>query len=130
MLDLQQQLESMEGLGSFSKIKNLIPGFSDAKIPSELLENQEDKMKKWKHIIKSMTREEIENPEIIEKQTTRIARIAKGAGSTTSDVRALLKQYKIIKEFSKSGMSEDMSQGLSQKQMMKLAKKFGKKMRI
>ena len=31
-----------------------------------------------------MTEEEINNPEIIEKQTTRLGRIAKGSGATTS----------------------------------------------
>lgn len=130
MLDLYEQLKGMESLGSLSKIKDLIPGLGKAKIPEELLGNQEDKLKKWKFAISSMTKEEIENPELIEKQTGRIARIAKGAGINTSDVRALLKQYKMIKEFAKGGMPEDLSQGLSQKQMMKLAKKFGKKIRM
>jgi signal recognition particle subunit SRP54 len=127
MLDLLEQLKSMESLGSFSKIKSLIPGLGNAKIPDELLGAQEEKLKKWKFAISSMTQEEIENPEIIEKQTSRIARIAKGSGINTSDVRALLKQYKMIKEFVKSGVAnEDLSQGLSQKQMMKLAKKLQK----
>jgi hypothetical protein len=37
----------------------------------------------------------------------------------------------MIKEFAKSGIAnEDLSQGLSQKQMMKLAKKFGRKIRM
>ncbi|MFH1711415.1 MAG: signal recognition particle receptor subunit alpha [Nanoarchaeota archaeon] len=132
MLDLYEQLKSMESLGSLSKLKNLIPGLGNAKIPDNLLGTQEDKLKKFKFAIQSMTEEEIENPEIIEKQTSRIQRIAKGAGINTSDVRALLKQYKMIKEFAKGGDMTDMdpSQGLSQKQMMKLAKKFGRKMRL
>ena len=130
MLDLYEQLKSMEGMGSLSKLKNLIPGLG-SKVPDELLGNQEEKMKRYKHAISSMTKEEIENPEIIEKQTSRIARIAKGAGINTSDVRALLKQYKMIKEFAKSGIaSEDLSQGVGQKQLMKLAKKFGGKIRM
>lgn len=132
MLDLYEQLKSMEGLGSLSKIKNLIPGLGNAKIPDSMLENQEGKLKKFKFAIQSMTKEEIENPEIIEKQTQRLSRIAKGAGINTSDVRALLKQYKLIKEFAKGGdmANMDMSQGFSQKQMMKLAKKFGRKVRM
>jgi len=130
MLDLYEQLKGMESLGSLSKIKNLIPGLGNAKIPDNMLENQEGKLKKFKFAIQSMTKEEIENPEIIEKQTQRMQRIAKGAGINTSDVRSLLKQYKLIKEFAKGGMPEDMSQGFSQKQMMKLAKKFGRKVRM
>jgi signal recognition particle subunit SRP54 len=93
---------------------------------------QEEKMKHWQHAINSMTKEEIKNPEIIEKQTTRLGRIAKGSGTTTSDIRQLIKQYKLLKEFTKGGINQDelASGGFSQKQMLKLAKKFGKKMKI
>jgi signal recognition particle GTPase len=68
----------------------------------------------------------------LEKQTTRLGRIAKGSGTSTSDIRQLLKQYKLLKEMTQTGSMEnfDPSQGLSQKQMQKLAKKFGKKMRF
>jgi len=131
--DLQSQLQSMSGMGNLSKLAEMIPGFSSAKakLPENIIGTQEEKIKKWNHIINSMTQEEIENPEILEKQTTRLGRIAKGAGCNTSDIRQLLKQYKMIKEFAKSGQDMDMSGGMmSQKQMMKLAKKFGKKMKF
>ena len=132
LLDLYEQLKSMEGF-SLSKITEMIPGLGKAKIPEGMLDNQENKMKKWKYAIQSMTKEEIEAPEIIEKQTTRIGRIAKGSGISTSDVRALLKQYKMLKEFIKGGIDFDETkgmQGISQKQLQKLARKFGKKIRI
>jgi len=132
--DFQEQIKSMSGL-SMSKMLDMIPGFSGLKdkVPENMLGMQEEKVKKWQHAINSMTEEEINNPEIIEKQTTRLGRIAKGSGTTTSDIRQLIKQYKLIKEFTKGGISEsDVSSqgGFSQKQMMKLAKKFGKKMRM
>jgi signal recognition particle subunit SRP54 len=130
--DVVEQARSLNTLGGFEKIKGMIPGFMKIKdkIPENVLENQEAKIAKWEHIIKSMTPEEKENPEILEKQTSRISRIAKGAGAHTSDVRSLLKQYKMLNEMMKSGMTDmDMSKGMNQKQMMKLAKKFGKKMR-
>ena len=129
--DVVEQVKSMGSLGGFDKIKSMIPGLSGikAKIPEGKLENQEAKVAKWEHIIKSMTLEEKTNPEILEKQTSRISRVAKGAGVHTSDVRSLLKQYKLLNEMLKSGTG-DLSQGLSQKQMQKFAKKFGKKMRF
>jgi len=129
--DFQEQIKSMGSIGSFDKILDMIPGINKEKIPEGMLGNQENKMKKWSHIIDSMTPEEVNNPEIIEKQTTRLGRIAKGSGTTTSEIRQLLKQYNLLKEFTKGGMSEsDLGAGgFSQKQMMKLAKKFGKKMR-
>jgi len=124
--DVIEQVKSMGSLGGFEKIKSMIPGFSSAKIPENLLENQEAKIAKWEHILKSMTPEEKENPNLLEKQTSRIARIATGAGVHNSDIRALLKQYNLLKEMLSSGKDMDMSGGFSQKQMMKLAKKFGK----
>lgn len=131
--DVIEQVKSMSNLGGFEKIKSMIPGLSGAnvKIPEGMLESQEAKVAKWEHIVKSMTQEEKENPELLEKQTSRIARIASGAGVPTSDVRSLLKQYKLLNDMLKSGVGNmDMSQGMSQKQMMKFAKKFGKKMRF
>src|SRR3989338_1720184 len=119
----------MNQLGGFDKIKNMIPGLGDAKIPEGTLENQQAKIAKWEHIIKSMTAEEKENPEILKKQTSRIQRIAQGAGVHGSDIRALLKQYDMLNEMVKTGANMNMEEGqmLSQKQMMKLARKFGKK---
>jgi len=131
--DVVEQVRSMNSMGGFDKIKSMIPGLSNinAKIPEGALENQEAKLARWEHIIKSMTQEEKENPELLEKQTSRMARIAKGSGVATSDVRSLLKQYKLLNEVIKSGgAGMDMSEGMSQKQMMKFAKKFGKKMRF
>ncbi len=133
--DFQEQIKSMSNVGGFSKLMEMIPGFSGMKdkVPENMMGIQEEKVKKWQHAINSMTEEEINNPEIIEKQTTRLGRIAKGSGTTTSDIRQLIKQYKMIKEFTKGGISEaDLASGggFSQKQMMKLAKKFGKRMRF
>jgi signal recognition particle subunit SRP54 len=132
--DFQQQMDSIGGIGSFSKLAEMIPGFGKVKdkVPQNLLGAQEDKMKKWKHIINSMTPDEINNPYIITKQTTRLGRIAKGSGSTTTEVRQLLKQFEIVKDFAQSGgeMTDMQAGAMSQKQMMKLAKKFGKKLKF
>lgn len=134
--DVVEQVKSMNQIGGFDKIKNMIPGFSKVKdkMPEGVLESQQAKVAKWEHIIKSMTKEERTNPEVLEKQTQRIGRVAKGAGVNNSDVRALLKQYKMLNEMMKGGFGdmEQMAQGgnLSQKQMQKLAKKFGKVKKI
>ena len=131
--DFQQQLDSMSSMGSLSKIIEMIPGLGKAKIPENVLGVQEDKIKKWKNAINSMTNEEIENPELIEKQNSRLKRIAKGSGTTTTDIRQLIKQYKLLKEMA-SGTGDlsniNPEEGLSQKQMQKLAKKFGKKLKL
>jgi signal recognition particle subunit SRP54 len=129
--DLQSQLDNMEGLGSMDKIMGMIPGLGKVKekIGEEALETQQSKVKKWKHAINSMTPEEIENPEILEKQTNRIRRIAQGSGCSTSDIRMLIKQWKMLNEMIKE--QKTLSEGkMDQKTMMKLAKKFGKKMKF
>jgi signal recognition particle subunit SRP54 len=110
----------------------MIPGFSQAKVPKDVLEKQENKMKKWKYAIQSMTKEEIETPELLDKQTSRIQRIAKGSGTTTSEIRELLKQYKMMNELVKSQSSlEGLEQGkIDQKTMQKMAKKFRGKIKL
>ncbi len=129
LLDLYSQLEQMNKMGSMDKLMGMIPGMSAAKVPKGALEKQEVKMKNWKCAISSMTEEEIENPEVLEKQTKRIQRIAKGSGTTTTEIRELLKQYKMLKEM--MGMQSGMADGnIDPKMMQKMAKKFGGKMRM
>ena len=126
--DVIEQVKSMNQIGGFDKIKGMIPGLGKAKIPEGMLESQQEKIAKWEHILKSMTKEERENPELFDKQTSRIGRVAKGAGVNNSDIRALLKQYKMLQDLVKGGMTDmDMSKGFSQKQMQRMMKKFGKK---
>jgi len=127
LLDVVEQIKSMNQIGGFQKMKSLIPGLSNAPIKDEVLENQEKKISKWEHILKSMNPKEIENPEILEKEHTRISRISKGAGVNNSDVKSLLKQYKMLKEMITLNQTPLESDTLNQKQIEKLMKKFGKK---
>lgn len=129
LLDLYSQLEQMNKMGSMDKLIGMVPGMSAAKVPKNVLNKQEDKMKNWKNAISSMTEQEIENPELLEKQTSRIARIAKGSGTTTTEIRELLKQYKMLKEM--MGMQSGITDGnIDQKMMQKMAKKFQGKMKF
>jgi len=128
--DFVEQAKSMNQLGGFDKIKSLIPGLGSAKIPENALGIQQEKIAKWEHIIKSMASEEKNNPEILEKESGRIKRIAQGSGTNTSDVKSMLKQYQLLNVFAKDAGSfseADLSKGISGKQMQKLMKKFGKK---
>ncbi len=98
-LDLYEQLQAMGKMGSMSKLLEMIPGMSGMKIPKEMIEGQEGKLKVWKHIMQSMTKEELEDPEIL--TSARIDRIGKGAGHPASEVRQLLKQYRQTKKLMK-----------------------------
>jgi len=133
LLDLHGQLEQMNQMGSMDKILSMVPGMGNAmaKVPKSELAKQETKMKRWKNAITSMTEEEIENPEVLEKQTSRIGRIAKGSGTTTTEIRALLKQYKLLKDMMNMQNPEKLASGqIDKKMMQKMAKSMKGKMKF
>jgi signal recognition particle subunit SRP54 len=97
--DLYDQMEAMQKMGPLSQVMGMIPGMGGA-VPKDALKGQEKKMKIWKYIMDSMTKEEKENPELM--NASRIDRIAKGSGRNEKDIRGLLKQYKMMKKMMKS----------------------------
>lgn len=92
--DFYDQIKQLQGMGSLSQITKMIPGFSKLgkKLPSNFMDIQEEKMKRFRFIIDSMTPEEKREPDKI--TGSRISRIAKGSGCKESEVRELLKLYK------------------------------------
>jgi signal recognition particle subunit SRP54 len=134
LLDLYSQLEQMNSMGSMDKLLAMVPGMSGmaSKIPKGEMEKQEKKMARWKAAISSMTEQEVENPEVLEKQTGRIQRIAKGSGTTTTEIRGLLKQYKLLKDMMNMQGAQGLAEGKMDKKMMqKIARSMkGGKMRF
>lgn len=100
LLDMVEQFESLSKMGGLYKILSMIPGLG-YNIPKEAIKELEKKVKKWRIIINSMTDEERIHPDIIKK--TRITRIARGSGTAESEVRELIKQYKLLRKTLKSG---------------------------
>ncbi|MBD3310634.1 signal recognition particle protein Srp19, partial [Candidatus Woesearchaeota archaeon] len=99
LIDLYNQMLAMKKMGPLNKVMEMIPGMSQMKIPKEVLQVQEGKLEVWRHIMDSMTKEELEDPEKI--SASRIDRIAKGSGTKPSEVRALMKQYRQAKKLTK-----------------------------
>ncbi|MEM0054117.1 MAG: signal recognition particle receptor subunit alpha [Nitrososphaeria archaeon] len=91
--DLYDQLLQLKKFGSIRKILELIPGIPE--IDTINLDEIEDKIEKWRFIIQSMTKEERRDPEII--NSSRIKRIARGAGVEEKEVKEMLKQYNNMK---------------------------------
>ncbi|MBC8495185.1 signal recognition particle protein [archaeon] len=120
LIDLYDQMKAMKKMGSMSKIMQMVPGMSQLKIPKEALQAQEGNIEKWRFVMDSMTKEELEDPTIM--NGARVERVAKGAGLVASDVRSLLKQYKQSKKLVK------MMKGGSEKNMDKMMQKMGGKM--
>ena len=120
--DFMEQIEAVQKMGPLGKITQLIPGLG-MKLPEDLIEKQEEKIKHFKYIIQSMTKEERENPEII--NASRIRRIAKGSGRPESEVRELLQQYEQMKKLMKMlGGKACLERGV----LGKLMKQFGLKL--
>ena len=115
LLDMYNQMEAMSKMGPLGKVMEMIPGMSKMQLPKEMLASSEEDMKKWKFIMNSMTKEELEDPEII--TSDRMDRIALGCGQDISHVRKLLKQFKqskkMIKMF-KGGGNKKMNQMMKQ----------------
>ncbi len=116
LIDLYEQMEAMSKMGPLSSIMEMIPGMSQLKMPKEMLQVQEQKLKKWKIAMASMTKKELEEPDIIDG--SRVERISKGSGITVGEIRELVKQYRQSKKMVKmfKGSKGDMS---------KFMKKFG-----
>ena len=117
LLDLYEQMQSMKKMGPISKIVEMIPGFGQLKLPKEMLEVQQEKLEKWKIAMDSMTKEELENPEVMSAE--RIERVSKGSGVAASDIKELIKQHKQGKKMVK------MFKGSNQKSMEKMMKRIG-----
>ncbi|HIP63214.1 MAG TPA: signal recognition particle protein, partial [Archaeoglobus profundus] len=96
--DIYKQIEAMEKMGPLTKIFELLP-FLSLKIDNSVIEMTQEKLKKFKVIMDSMTEEELLNPKIID--SSRIRRIAIGSGTSPQDVKELLKYYKTMKEVMK-----------------------------
>lgn len=115
LIDLYEQMQAMKKMGPLTKVMELIPGMSGAKIPKEVLEGQEVKLDKWKYAMQAMTREELEDPEIID--ASRADRISKGSGLGAGEVRELIKQYKQSKKLMKMLKGNDKNMEKMVKQM-------------
>ena len=95
--DFLVQFENMKKMGNINDLIGMMPGMSGMKISDKDIDQA--RIEKFKAIIRSMTKQEREHPEII--KSTRRKRIADGSGTTVQDVNQLLKQFDQTKELMK-----------------------------
>lgn len=88
------QLKAMSKMGP---LKNVFSQMGAADVPKEMLEESEEKLKKYKVIIGSMTRQERQNDKLLH-DSSRIARIAKGSGVTENDVHKMVSDFNKMKK--------------------------------
>ena len=93
--DMYNQFEAMQNMGPLQKVLGMIPGFS-YQLPTDEVENAEERMDNWKVIIQSMTQEEKDDPKVLNR--SRIQRVARGSGRDEREVRELIKQYNTMRK--------------------------------
>ena len=100
--DFLLQMREVKKLGSIQDILAMLPGVPGAKQQLKDLDVDERDMVRTEAMISSMTPEERRNPAII--GGGRRLRIARGSGTTTHEVNALLKQFAQARKMMKSVM--------------------------
>ena len=96
--DMYNQFEAMQNMGPLQKVLGMIPGFS-YQLPTDEVENAEERLENWKVIIQSMTQVEKEDPKVLNR--SRIQRVARGSGRDEREVRELIKQYNTMRKMLK-----------------------------
>ena len=111
MEDFYYQIEEATRAGGLRSIMENMPGFSGM-VKEDQLDQQEERMQRWRYIIQSMTKQEKADPDLL--SASRIKRIARGSGWSEHDVKELLKAYKNSKDMMKASKGRQM-QGLLRK---------------
>jgi signal recognition particle subunit SRP54 len=94
--DFLEQLQQVRKMGPLQNLMGLMPG-----VPKELRDTEvdENQVSKVEAIIRSMTRDERVDPNIIDG--SRRLRIANGSGTQTADVSQLIKQFREMQKMMK-----------------------------
>ncbi|MGZ8585044.1 MAG: signal recognition particle protein [Actinomycetota bacterium] len=100
--DFLVQMQEVRKLGPLQDILAMLPGVPGGKNALKDLQVDDGQMARTEAVIQSMTREERRNPAII--GGSRRLRIARGSGTTTADVNALLKEFEQARKMMKSMM--------------------------
>jgi signal recognition particle subunit SRP54 len=109
--DFRSQLRQVKRLGSFSKIMKLLPdqllgGMGMPQLDDEQSAEMERQLKRTEAIIDSMTMEERGDHRVL--NASRRRRVARGSGTTVTEVNALIKQYvemrQMMQQLSRSGL--------------------------
>lgn len=95
--DFLSQLEQIKKMGNMKDLLGMIPGMGKA---IKGLDIDDNSFKPVEAIIRSMTINERENPEII--NPSRKNRIAKGSGTSVQQVNQLLKQFEEMRKMMKT----------------------------
>lgn len=97
--DFRDQMRRLRNMGPLEGLLKLIPGMSALRGKLGEMAPPEKEMTKTEAILNSMTRQERQNPKIL--NAARRVRIAKGSGTAVSDVNKLLQQFEQMRAMMK-----------------------------
>jgi signal recognition particle subunit SRP54 len=119
--DLIDQMEQVKKMGPIDQLLDMIPGMGKMK-GMQNLQMDDKHMGRVTAIVKSMTKEEKQRPEIL--NASRRRRVAAGSGTSLADVNRLIKQFDDMKKMMKqmSGMMGSGGKGPKGKNKNPLAK--------
>ncbi len=100
--DFLVQMQEVRKMGPLQDLLAMLPSVPGGKNAIKDLQVDDGQMARAEAIIQSMTREERRDPAMI--GGTRRMRIARGSGTTTTDVNALLKEFEQARKMMKSLM--------------------------
>lgn len=110
--DFLDQLRQIKKMGSLKSILGMMPGMNQKMLKSAKVDGKQ--LGRTEAIISSMTLRERRQPQVL--NGSRRKRIAKGSGTTLTDVNRLLKQYrdmkKLMKTLSKPGAMDRFSKAM------------------
>lgn len=102
--DFLQQMGQIKKMGGMRSVIGMLPGMGGQRISDEDIEKSEKEFIRMEAIISSMTKEERNDPKIL--NASRRKRISAGSGQPVSQINALIKRYeeacKVMKQFTKS----------------------------
>lgn len=97
--DFLSQMQQIKKMGPLKDLMGMIPGMNQINMDALNNVDTEKEMKHLEAIIQSMTKEERNNPSIL--NGPRKKRIANGSGRTIAEVNRLLKQFEEMKKMMK-----------------------------
>src|SRR5438128_12092448 len=93
--EMYEQIEMLTDMGPMRKLASLIPGVG-AKLKDSDMESTQARLRRFKIIMDSMTDKEMTEPKLV--KSSRVQRIARGAGGGRRDVKELLRNYEMSRK--------------------------------
>ena len=97
--DFLEQMQQIKKMGPLNKILGMIPGINAEALNAINTADSEKELARFEAIIKSMTKQERNDPSII--NGSRRKRIAAGSGTKVQDVNKVLKSFEEMKKMMK-----------------------------